>query len=64
LTGLSSIYSISSSFGVGSSITVLNLGSTVGEYGADKYQAGIDASADAFGGYSWIEWSKREKCCK
>ena len=64
LTGLSSIYTISSALGVGSSITVLNLGSTTAEYGSEAYQAGIDASADAFLGYSWIEWSKREECCE
>jgi RHS repeat-associated protein len=64
LAGWSSIYTISSALGVGSSITVLNLGTTRGEYAPDSYQFGIDASADAFGGYSWIEWQKREKCCE
>jgi RHS repeat-associated protein len=63
LEGLSSIYSVSSALGIGSSITTLNLGATTGE-SFGSYQAGVDASLDAFGGYSWIEWSKREKCCE
>jgi hypothetical protein len=61
LEGPSSIYSISSALGIGSSITVLTLGNTIGEYYG--YQAGIDASIDAFGGSTWLEWYRREKCC-
>ena len=62
LTGASYIVSVSSALGIGSSITSLKLGKTFGEYPADSYQAGIDASVDALGGYSWLEWSE-EECC-
>ena len=62
LIGYASVYSISSAFGFGSSVTALNLGITVGEYMPENFQAGFDASADALGGFSWLDWSER-KCC-
>ena len=62
LVGAASIYSLSSALGIGSSITELTLGNTTGEYNADSFQGGIDASVDAFIGFSYLE-SREKTCC-
>ncbi len=60
LCGIAAIYLVSYELGVGSSIAVLYLGNTTEEYCG--YQGGVDASADALSGCSWIDWRTKSIC--